>query len=132
MAATSTTNRLDVVTVTLLLTAGGQLLTGLIAFLVPGTFYEAIGPYPPENGHFIKDLGSWQIALGVAGLLALRRPSWRTPMLGILALQFGLHTVSHVIDVDRADPSWQGPAALVLMALGFVVTGGLFLRERRR
>ena len=108
----------------------GQLLPGLLAFVAPGAFYDALAGYPPENHHFIVDLGSWQIALGVAALYAASRPDWHVPMLGILALQYGLHAVSHVIDVNDAEPSWQGPFALVVEAVGVVVLGGLFLRER--
>jgi hypothetical protein len=135
MAATAVhprAGRADLVDVVLVVVALTQVLPGVLAMLAPGIFYEQIGPYPPENGHFIKDLGSWQIALGVAALIAVRRPAWRLPMLGVLALQYGLHAISHLIDVDESDPSWQGPVALGIQVLGFMVLAGLFLRERGR
>lgn len=124
--------RTDAVDIVLLVAGLAQLLPGLMAFLAPGAFYDQIAAYPPENAHFIKDLGSWQIALGAAALVAVRRPAWRAPMLGLLALQVGLHAISHVIDVDRAEQAWQGVSAIVLQAVGFLVLAALFVRERGR
>jgi hypothetical protein len=138
MAAAPTTSATDdrthpgLAEITLLLVALGQLLPGIIAVLAPGAFYDLLAGYPPENHHFIRDVGSWQIALGLLALVALRRREWRVPALGILAVQFILHTVSHIIDVSNADPSWQGPFALITEAIGAVVLTALFLREARR
>jgi hypothetical protein len=97
-----------------------------------GVFYDLIASYPPDNAHFLKDIGSWQFALGAAALYAARRPAWRVPMLGILAIQYTLHTISHLIDLDVADPAWQGTFALVTQGIGAVVLVALFLRERAR
>ena len=123
--------RADLTTTILYVVAAAQLLPGVFALVAPGAFYDVIGPYPPENAHFIKDLGSWQIALGVAALLGARRADWRVPMLAVLALQYGLHTVSHAIDAGGTDPSWNGPATLVLQALATLVLLALLLKERR-
>lgn len=109
-----------------------QLLTGLLAFLAPGAFYDLFAGYPPENHHFITDLGSWQIALGAAALYAATRADWQVPMLGILALQYALHAVSHVVDLGDSDPAWHGPFALVTQLVGLAILGGLFVRERAR
>lgn len=122
----------DIVAITLLLVAAGQLIPGVLATVAPGAFYDAIAGYPPENSHFIRDIGSWNIALGLLALVAWRRPALRAPALGILAVQFALHTISHAIDVNHSEPAWQGPAALVAQALGVVVLTALFLRESRR
>jgi predicted anti-sigma-YlaC factor YlaD len=125
-------SRTDAVDVALLIVAATQLGLGALAFLAPGAFYDAIASYPPENAHFLKDVGSWQVALGAAALYAVRRPAWRAPMLGILAIQYTLHAISHLIDVDVPDPAWQGTFALVTQALGAVVLAALFLKERAR
>lgn len=133
MAATSAprARSVDVTTAVLYAIAATQVLPGLLALLAPGVFYDLLGPYPPQNDHFIKDLGSWQIALGVAAFLGARRADWRVPILAILALQYGLHTVSHVIDVNGTDPSWNGPASLALEALATLVLLALLVKERR-
>ena len=124
--------RSDVVTLVLVVVGVTQLATGAMAFFAPGTFYDLVAAYPPQNDHFLKDLGSWNVALGAIALYGARRPEWRTPLLGFLALQYVFHSVSHVIDVNESDPAWQGPFALVTQGLGAVVLTALFLRERAR
>src|SRR4051812_35730017 len=80
----------DPTRILLLVVAAAQILPGLFAFLAPAGFYDALAPYPPENHHILRDVGSWQIALGIAAIAAARRPSWRVPMLAILTVQYGL------------------------------------------
>jgi hypothetical protein len=121
----------DAAGVVLLVVAAAQLLPGILAVVAPGAFYDQIASYPPENSHFIRDLGSWQIALGLLALAAFRRPALRVPVLLVLAVQYVLHAVSHVIDVDSTDPAWQGPTALVLQLLGAIVLVALAVREQR-
>ena len=124
--------RTDIVAIALLVAGATQVLTGVWLLLDPGGFYDAVATYPPRNDHFLRDLGSWNVALGAAAIYGARRPAWRTPMLGLLALQYALHTVSHVIDVDDTDPESLGVVNLVAIAAGAVLLGGLFLRERGR
>ena len=107
------------------------LLPGLLAFFAPGAFDVAIAGYPPENGHFLRDIGTMQIALGMAALLAWRLRGLRVAVLAVLAVQFALHAVSHVIDVDESEPAWQGPFALVALLLGAAVLVALLVKEQR-
>ena len=107
-----------------------QIASGVLAFVAPGAFYDLVAGYPPENDHFLKDIGSWSVALGAVALYAARRPNWHVPLLGFLALQYVLHTVSHIIDVSQSDPDWHGPVGLVTQAFGAIVLTALFLRER--
>ena len=116
----------------LLLVAAAQILPGLIAFFAPGVFYDQFAPYPPENHHVLQDVGSWQVALGLAALVAARRPSWRVPMLAILVVQYTLHTISHLIDVGESDPSWNGPVVLALQAVLTALLVAALVAERRR
>ena len=122
----------DLVSVVLLVVGVTQVATGLLAFFAPGAFYDLAAGYPPENHHFLRDIGSWNVALGAIALFGARRADWRTPLLGLIGLQYVLHTISHLIDVSDSDPSWQGPFALVTQGLGAVVLIALFLRERGR
>jgi hypothetical protein len=116
-----------------LLVVGLTLLpAGLLAFFAPGAFYDTIAGYPPENSHVLRDIGSFQVALAAAALAAWRRPAFRTPVLGLLALQFALHTVSHVIDVGESDPAWQGPVTLAALTLGTVLLIAVFVKELRQ
>lgn len=129
--ARPTTERIDATGVVLLIVAASQLLPGILALVAPAAFYDAVASFPPENHHFIRDVGSWQVALGLVALLAWRRPALRVPVLAILAIQYGLHLVSHVIDVNAGDPAWHGPFGLVAEALGAVVLTALALKEYR-
>ncbi len=124
--------RVDLVTAVLLVAGATQVASGVLAFLAPGAFYDLVASYPPENAHFLKDLGSWQIGLGALALYGARRAEWRLPLLGLLALQYVLHTVSHVIDAGEADKGWHDPFALITQRLGAVLLTALFLRERAR
>jgi predicted anti-sigma-YlaC factor YlaD len=127
-----TRERTDVVTVALLLVGATQLLTGVWLMVDPGSFYDAIATYPPRNDHFLRDIGSWNVALGLAALIAWRRPSWRVPMLGVLTVNYGLHAVSHLINVDDAEPESLGVVNLVLLAGATVLLAALFAREARK
>ena len=71
------------------------------------TFYTAIGPFGAFNAHYIRDTASFEAALGV-GRLAMRRPSWRVPVLALATVQFVLHSANHLIDIANAHPQWTG------------------------
>ena len=121
----------DLTRVVQLVVAASQLIPGILALVAPAAFYDAFASFPPENSHFIRDVGSWQVALGLVALLAWRRPAFRAPILAILAIQYGLHLISHVVDVNASDPSWHGPFGLAAEALGTVVLTVLAVREHR-
>ena len=108
--------------------AVAQLVIGLLLWLTPGFFFEEIGPYGVRNDHYMGDLATWYLASGVAVLAAVRRPAWRVPMLLLVAVQYALHSLNHLIDVGETDPGWLGPANLVALALATVLLGWM-LRE---
>jgi hypothetical protein len=103
--------------------AVSQIALGLTQWIVPGTFFDRIGPFGPRNDHYLGDVASWYIALGVTVLAAAGRRSWRVPILTFAALQYSLHSLNHLIDVGEADPGWLGPADLVAL----VLTAGLLV-----
>ena len=121
----------DIVGIALLVAAATQLLPGILATISPAAFYDTIASYPPENSHFLRDVGSWQIALGLLALAAWRRPALRAPVLAVLAVQYALHALSHAIDVNGSDPAWQGPVTLGLLLLGAAIFAVLAVREPR-
>ncbi len=103
---------------TLLLIFGAvQLALGLLMVIAPGTFFEQIGPYAPRNDHYIRDVSTFYLALGLVALVAWKRPSWRTPVLAFALIQYGLHAVNHLIDVGEADPERLGPVNLATLAI---------------
>ena len=100
------------------------LVGGLWAFFAPRSFFEALATFPPYNRHFLHDVGSFQIGLGLMLLLALR---WRDALFVAFAANAvgaAFHLVSHIIDQDlggrATDPFGLGTLLLVL-ALGVAV-----------
>jgi hypothetical protein len=61
--------------------------------------------------------------MGAALLLAVRRPSWRVPVLFLVTLQYALHTLNHLVDIGNTDPGWLGPFNFFSLLLLTVVTG---------
>jgi hypothetical protein len=109
---------------------GAYLLLFAVWMLVdPGSWYQQIGPFGPENDHNIRDGATFQIALGLACLVACRMQSWRLPVLFILAVEFGLHAVNHLVDIGESQPARVGPGDFAALAISTVVLGWLLAGE---
>jgi hypothetical protein len=91
-------------------------LAAMLAF-APHAFFDDVGPYGARNDHYMRDLATFYTASGIAGLIAVARSSWRTPVLWLLAIQSGLHAINHLIDIDAAHSSWLGPANFASLAI---------------
>ena len=98
-----------------------HLAAGAFMFLAPREFYDQVGTFPPFNAHYLRDLATWYLAFGVALVLAARRPAWQVPLLALAVLQYVLHVVNHVIDIDDPEPAWKGPVTVVALAVIAVV-----------
>jgi hypothetical protein len=122
----------DPVTTGLLLFGLPSLFLGILMAVAPGAFFELIGPYGVRNDHFIHDTASFQIALAVPLLVAVRRPSWRVPALAANAIQWGLHAISHTIDIGNADPTWIGYFDFVATVTGTMLLSALAVVAARR
>jgi hypothetical protein len=96
------------ITVGIAVFAAVQLGLALLMAVDPHAFYTAVGPFGPYNGHYIRDLSTFYAATGVSLLVALRRASWRVPMLALMTIQYGLHSVNHLLDIGKAHPAWNG------------------------
>ena len=86
-----------------------QLALAVFLAVAPGTFVDTIAPYGDSDAHFMRDLATFYLAMGAVLLLAVRRVSWRVPVLAFVALQYAIHTVNHLIDIGETDPGWLGP-----------------------
>jgi hypothetical protein len=102
----------------LLIVGAYHVLLGVLAMLDPGTFFDEIGRYGVENEHYVGDNGSFTLALGIALLLAVGRPTWRAPILVTVALWYGFHAVNHAFDVDEARSDARGLFDTAALALG--------------
>jgi hypothetical protein len=106
----------------LLIAAIYHLLLGAFMFFAPGAFYDTLGKFPPKNTHYIKDVSTFYIALGVCFYVSARFRSWRTPVLAFTALEYALHALNHLIDVGDASTDltgWFDFFSLALLAVLF-------------
>ena len=108
-----------------------QLVIGVLLWAAPGFFFEEIGPYGTRNDHYMGDVASWYLALGAAALIAVSKPTWRVPILGLAFTQYALHSLNHLIDVGEADPSWLGPANLISLVLTTILLAWMLNVQRR-
>jgi hypothetical protein len=107
----------------LLAFGAGHLLLGVLMAAAPGTFFEEIGPYPPQNDHYLRDLSTFYLALGAAALVAWRRPTWRVPIIALALVQYALHALNHLVDVGEAEREALGPVNLALIGLTALALG---------
>lgn len=85
-----------------------HLMLAAFMAIAPHAFYVDVGPFGVANGHYIRDVATYNAALAFAFAVAVRRPSWRVPVLALTTVQFALHSVNHLVDIDRAHPAWNG------------------------
>jgi len=97
-------------TVAVGLTVFAALELGLALFTVISahSFYTAIGPFGAFNAHYLRDVASFEGAIGIAFVLAIGRPTWRVPVLALATFQFALHSLNHLFDIGKAHPAWTG------------------------
>jgi hypothetical protein len=100
-------------------------LAVLMAF-APHSFFANIGPFGIRNDHYIRDLATYNAAIGAGLLVAVRRHSWRVPLLAVVTLQFALHSLNHLIDIGAAHPSWNGYFDFFSLAIATVVLAWLW------
>ncbi len=92
----------------LLAFAAVQLGLALFMAIAPHAFYTSIGPFGAGNDHYVRDVATYNAALGVGLAVAVARPSWRVPVLAVTTVQYALHSLNHLIDIGRAHPRWVG------------------------
>jgi peptidoglycan/LPS O-acetylase OafA/YrhL len=107
-----------------------QVVVGLLLWIVPGFFFDEVGPYGTRNDHYMGDLATWHLALGALMLASVRRAGWRVPVLALAFAQNALHAVNHLIDVSEADPSYLGPVNLVLLVLATLLLAWMLRQEK--
>ncbi len=109
----------------LIVVAAYHVVTGGLALLAPGTFFEEIGSYGVENSHYVGDVGAFVLAFGVALGIAVVRPAWRAPLLWLGALWYGFHAINHAFDTGEARSEARGWADTLLIAFGAIAAAWL-------
>jgi hypothetical protein len=98
----------DVMTGGLAILAVYQLALALFMVAAPHSFFANIGPFGTRNDHYIRDTATFSAAIGLGLAIAVRNRSWRVPMLAITTAQFALHSVNHLVDIEKSHPAWNG------------------------
>ena len=109
----------------LLVVAAYHLLLGAFMFFAPGGFYDTLGKFPPENHHYVKDTATFYIAFGIGAFVAVRRRSWRVPVLVVITIEYGIHALNHLIDVGKAATDFRGWFDFFSLALLTVVLAAI-------
>jgi hypothetical protein len=110
--------RTDDVGVLVALLAAFHVALGLFQLLAAGTFFEHVGNYGAENTHYVGDVGSFTLGYGIALAIAVRRTSWRVPVLWVGALWYLVHAVNHATDVVEAISTARGWLDTLLILIG--------------
>jgi hypothetical protein len=99
---------------------------GVWSFVAPRSFFDTTATFEPYNAHFLRDIGSMQIGLGVAGMVgATRHRAVVAGLAGLLAFEV-LHVLSHVMSWnDGGRPGFDVPAlsAMALLTAAALVAG---------
>jgi hypothetical protein len=104
-----------------------HLVLALFMAISPHGFYTAVGPFEAFNQHYIRDTATFYAALSFGLAVALRRPSWRVPLLATTAVQYALHSINHLIDIGKAHPLWLGYFDFFTLAAGALLLAWLVL-----
>lgn len=124
----ATRTRRDPLVIGLAVFGAYHLLLALFMVLAPGSFFAQVGPFGTRNDHYTRDVATYDAALGAALLLAALRPGWRVPVLTLVLIQFVLHALNHLADIDAAHPASAGPIDFGLLFAGAVVLAVLLRR----
>lgn len=110
----------------------GLATTALGGWLAVDPESSPAAAFPPLNEHLIHDSAAAFLAFGIGLLIAARLPAWRFPVLALAALWNGLHTVSHIVDVNSAETRTAGVTAVAELAALTVVLAVLAWWSRVR
>ena len=109
-----------------------EIALGVWMVLAPRSFFDALGGFGAYNPHYMRDVATFELAIGIVALLAIRRPSWWPATLAVAAIQFGLHAINHVVDASKADKLAAGIFDAVSLAAVALLLGWTLLALERR
>lgn len=103
-------------------------VAGLAAFIVPAAFFEAAATFEPYNEHFVRDIGAFQLGLGMVLLLSAWVEDALVVALGGVGIGSLVHSGGHVLDRDLGgDPAVDIP---FFAALSIVLVIAAWMRWR--
>jgi hypothetical protein len=109
-----------------------EVVLGLWMVLAPRSFFDTIGGFGAFNPHYMRDVATFELAIGIVALLAIRRPSWWPATLAVAAIQFALHAVNHIVDAGKANDLAAGIFDAVSLTAVALLLGWTLLGLERR
>jgi hypothetical protein len=102
-----------------------SVVAGVWAFAAPEAFFDAAATFSPYNEHLIRDIGAFQLGLGMILLLSIAVADAAVVALGGVGIGSLVHAVGHVIDRDLGgnpgvDIPFFGVLSLLLIAIAWV------------
>jgi uncharacterized protein YjeT (DUF2065 family) len=96
------------------------ILSGLAAFAAPEAFFEAAATFEPYNEHFVRDIGAFQLGLGMVLLLSVWIEDAAVVALGGVGVGSLVHTLGHGLDrhlggTPAVDIPFFGALSIVLL-----------------
>ncbi len=104
--------------------AGGVLyvFTGAALLFAPEWFFQNIGTFPPFNRHYLGDVGSFLLPLGLVLLWAARNPSEHWLLIGFAALGSLVHALNHTYDdLTGGAPTLGQTIPLYIVAIALIL-----------
>jgi hypothetical protein len=99
-------------------------LTGLALLFAPQFFFDNIGTFPPFNRHYMGDLGTYSLPLGLALLWAARNPiQHRLLILAAVGINL-MHAGNHAYD-DLLVGTLPSLQTIILMVSGVLLAAAL-------
>lgn len=95
---------------------------GVALLAAPVWFFENIGRFPPFNRHYMGDLGSFTLPIGIALLVAAREPLKHRLLIAVVVAANLLHAANHLYDA-LGEPM----AHWLVDTVPLVLFAGLFL-----
>ncbi len=100
------------------------IFVGLALLFTPTWFFAHIGNFPPFNRHYMGDLGSFVLPLGVGLVFASANPVRHLGIIGAVLAANLLHSINHIYDalIEHAPLTYWviDPGALLLFAAVFL------------
>src|SRR5713226_4601472 len=104
-------------------------VTGAWSFFLPASFYSTVADFAPYNIHLLRDVGAFQVGMGLVLLAAAATGRGLAPALFGVLMGSLLHLVAHNIDIRLGGhPTTDLPA---LSAIAAVLGVALYLEVRR-
>jgi len=132
--ATTAAPSRDVLTWVLVALGAGNVANAIWMLASPAGWYTglpaAVPDFGPLNEHFVRDIGSAFLTLGISLVWAAFVPRWRVPLIAPVTLFFVMHALTHVFDTERGvvgaehwtiDLSGVYIPALIMAALLWIV-----------